>query len=330
MPSEQLTLVAGQDDSGRRLDRILRAALRDLPLSSIYRLLREGRVRLGGRRAEGSDRIVSGDRIEVRLPAWIFAVTGAEGVKDGASSALPSMSVQSAADAKRFADALIVETDDIAFINKPKGALSHGPGGIDEWTRAYYADRIAASIAFIPAPLHRLDRNTTGALAISASAKGAMEFSEALREGRIGKTYVALLEGAIEADASWVDRLRREESSEKSVVGPEGSIARSSVSPLATAQGLTLALVAIATGRKHQIRAQSASRGHPLSGDVKYGGKSRPGGYLLHCARLEIPPGVASPDAMVVTAPLPLRARLEIERQFGVELFSLIPWLSGA
>ena len=68
--------------------------------------------------------------------------------------------------------------------------------------------------------------------------------------------------------------------------------------------GITLILAEIETGRTHQIRAQAASRGHPLLGDKKYGGKKLRGGFLLHAWRLEFPEESLAPLPRFIEAPL--------------------------
>ena len=269
MATQTQDFFAGPDDDGRRLDRLVRRLFPDLSLSAVYRLIREGSVRLNGRKAKQDQRVHNGDRLEIRcreLPS--FSGHARQVTME------PSMR-------QDFENLFLAETEDLVIVNKPRGMLTHGPDGLDELVRRYYADRAANSLAFTPAPLHRLDRNTSGALAVSKSLKGARDFSQALREGRIGKEYLAVLDGSMGSSELWTDLLVRD--GDGKVTAPcdlaprvqdgvhAGREARSLAVPLARAHGKTLALIRLYTGLTHQIRAQAAARGYPLAGDNKIG-----------------------------------------------------------
>jgi len=318
----------GPDDAGRRLDRILRYLLPSVPLSMVYRLFRDGAVRVSGKRVDGAYRTLAGEIIEVRLA-------------DNPDNEVPIRNTSretSREVAAFFVSIVIVETPDIAVVNKPRGVLSHGQGGIDEAAIAYFSERIAASLAFTPAPLHRLDRNTSGALAVSASLAGATSFSQALRDGLVEKSYIAVLGGNLRAEGQWVDDMTRDDESKTSSVvtaasdaacpGPVGKAARRAEAraiPLLHGEGMTLALIRLGTGRTHQIRAQAAAHGYALAGDAKYGGQPLDGGYILHCAMLATPSGVGKPEGLRVEAPLPQVASQTIARLFGEDWMRRIP-----
>lgn len=296
MPYTTQRFTIGPDDAGRRLDRLLRALYADKPLSFVYRLFRDGSVRLSGKRAEGSTRTVAGDVIEVRLRSAAALPASAPGPVDAGA-------------ARRFESMIVLQTPDLVVINKPAGILTHGPDGIDTLARAYFVERMALSLAFAPAPLHRLDRNTSGALAVSASLKGATTFSQALKDGLVRKTYLALLQGDLLAEARWQDSLERDTRTRTSIAAAEGKVAVAIARPLVRSNGYTLASIELHTGRTHQIRAQAAAHGLALAGDRKYGGRtfragaSLDGGYFLHCVRLVTPPDVGSDGGLDVVAP---------------------------
>jgi 23S rRNA pseudouridine955/2504/2580 synthase len=311
--------VLGPNDADRRIDRILRSVLPEIPLSALYRLFREKAVFLSGVKVNGSARTHAGDILEVRLAS-----------KSACNdSSIPEADAVHhrgviASEALRFSSMLLVETPDLAIVNKPRGILTHGPGGIDVAAHAYYADLIAQSLAFIPAPLHRLDRNTSGALAISSSSSGATRFSEALRSGLIEKTYLALLSGKMIQPEAWHDKLQRDFSTGTSFVDAEGKNAVTQALPLISHDSLTLAYIQLDTGRTHQIRVQASAHGYPLAGDVKYGGSHLPGGYMLHCAMLGIPAGIAGPEPLHVFAPLPDDAKKTLSGLFGKKILDVL------
>ncbi|MCP5453623.1 MAG: RluA family pseudouridine synthase [Spirochaetaceae bacterium] len=302
--------IIGPDDSGRRADRVVRSLLSAMPLSAVYRLFRDGAVRSGGRRIDGSSRLEAGATLDIRLPDTVEAPETSASRE--AAAADPRLACERA---KRFSEIILLETPDLVVVNKPRGRLTHGPDGVDEDAKAYFADRMARSLAFAPGPLHRLDRNTSGALVVSASQAGAAAFSEALRAGLVGKLYLALLGGELAGTERWIDRLSRDDL--KSRVSDEGAAAEAEAIPVAARGGMTLAVIRLGTGRTHQIRAQAASRGLALAGDSKYGGKPLPGGYILHCATLDLPalPGGVGP--LRVEAPLPPRAAAALRSILG-------------
>ena len=199
-------------------------------------------------------------------------------------------------------------------LNKPRGVPTHGAGSLEQAVRRDLADVLPPSLSFTPGPLHRLDAGTTGLLLFSASLEGAHEVTAAFREKRAEKTYLAVLDGILAADAAWKDVLAR-----------DGKEAETAVRPLAVADGLTLALCLPVTGRYHQIRLQGELHGHPLCGDRKHGGSTRLPWYLLHCASIRFRPpllGVAS-----LSAPLPSESARIIERLFGRSVLRRLPLL---
>jgi len=314
MPYTTQRFIIGPDDADRRLDRIIRALYADKPLSFVYRLFRDGSVRLAGKRAVGSTRTAAGDVVEVRLDA----ATSAPRTRSSPDRANPDAS-------RRFRNMIVIETPDLVVINKPAGILTHGPDGIDTLVRAYFAEKMAESLVFVPAPLHRLDRNTSGALAVSASLNGATAFSQALRNGLIHKTYLALLGGDLDRADEWQDSVSRDTDTKTSSTGIDGKHAVARAEPLVRANGCTLAMIHLETGRTHQIRAQAASRGLALPGDTKYGGRPLQGGYMLHCLRLVTPPGVGSAEGLDITAPLGGEAIGRLRTILGKFLVSDLP-----
>lgn len=305
-------LVAGPDDAGRRLDKVLRSVLRESSLSEIYAALRKGRILVNGAKARPDLRLAAGDRISLtgfELGSAVSAAHGAQGeAADSAQDGLRSIS-----------DILILATIHLVFVNKPRGELSQGPEGIEGRIRAALAGSSAASLSFRPGPLHRLDRNTTGIMTFPRSAEGARTFTALLRERRLVKRYLALVDGEIEGPSEWVDRLERDQESLRSVVSDQGREARAEALPLLRGGGRSLLLVRLHSGLTHQIRAQAASRAHPLSGDVKYGGSPLPGGYILHALSLEFPEPPFPDVPASILAPLPPFASARLEAFFGLE-----------
>jgi 23S rRNA pseudouridine955/2504/2580 synthase len=283
----------------------------DLSLSAVYAALRRGEIVINGRKARPEYRIIMDDAVS-------FDPSLIEALRESPSSS-DSRGLQD------LADVLVLATQDLLFLNKPRGLLVHGPDSLEERVRSALADRSEASLSFIPGPLHRLDRNTSGLIVFPRSAEGARAFTSLLKAHGIRKSYIALLEGRLSGGEEWTDDLVRDGSRRISFAASAAppSQARvlrralSSVRPLLEAGDHCLALVEIHTGLTHQIRAQASARGLPLAGDLKYGGHAMPGGYVLHAFTLEfpIPPFADLPQK--VSAALPASARLHLEELFG-------------
>jgi 23S rRNA pseudouridine955/2504/2580 synthase len=330
--AQYTTLTAAADDDGRRLDRILRKALPDMPLSAIHSLLRKGRVLVDGVPGKGELRIRSGAVIQV-------PVDGGE--------------LRAAAPVKSYGPSncsldILWENADFLVLNKPAGLAVHGPDrssnrsnppsdSLETLARSYLAPKLPPSRSFRSGPLHRLDKPSSGIIVFSKSLEGARVFSALLRERRVRKTYLALLEGILDRDETWEDVLARDRKKWKSFAAPGGGArtgedapkeALTRVCPLARTAatgttGFTLARLEIATGRTHQIRAQAAARGHPLAGDRKYGGGAQKGGLLLHAWSLEMPDEPPGGLPRRLEAPLPDYFSKRIAALFGEDWQSL-------
>ena len=304
-----IKLITGPDDAERRLDRILRKALPDHPLSLIHRLLRQRKVLVNGKPADPGGRVQPNDVIQIEIR---------ERQPDSASRPSPAL----LSPPPPALPEILWRRAGIVVFNKPAGLATHGDDSLDTLVTAWLAGTIQASLSFKPGPLHRLDKPTSGAIAFSETLEGARLFSRLLRERMVEKTYLAIVEGRA-ANAEWKDELARNTAVRKTIAhdGEKTKTARTAVQAIASNGLYTLIEAKIHTGLTHQIRAQAGSRGHPLAGDVKYGG-SGTGGFFLHAWKMDTGGRIEGfPQPLI--APLPRRFLSRIQALFPHSPFSL-------
>jgi 23S rRNA pseudouridine955/2504/2580 synthase len=209
----------------------------------------------------------------------------------------------------------------LLVLNKPAGLPVHGPESLETAVLRYLREKLPPSLSFKPGPLHRLDRPTSGVIVFSAALEGARQFSALLREGKIKKRYLALVEGNPGGPAVWEDWLLRDREQKKTFPAetPEGEAKKALTRVYTLASGSLYSLAALepATGRTHQIRAQAALRGYPLAGDRKYGGRLPPPGIFLHAASLEFAGEGMPLVPKILEAPLPEAFSRIIRELFG-------------
>ena len=291
---------AGTNDSGRKLDRILRHIFKSSTGTNIYSAMRKRLIKVNGAKASADMVLKEGDIISIAS----FLFENKKNTHDN--------------DEKIMFQTLF-RNSHIWIINKPYDInvqpSQSGEKSIAEIIAAQHD--YSTSIAFTPAPLHRLDRYTTGVLAVSQSYKGAVWFSQAIASHQIQKKYIGIAEGIINHPETWkdsIENLYTEGNTFHTVkISESGKQAVTHVKPLACGiyKGcpVTLAQYEIETGRKHQIRMQSSFHGHPLLGDSAYRASMLIDtpfrhSFFLHACQILIPKDNSLELPECVTAPL--------------------------
>jgi RluA family pseudouridine synthase len=189
---------------------------------------------------------------------------------------------------------ILYEGEDYLAVNKPAGVLSQKDKSGDEDLAAILKKELEKGGAEVPflAPVHRLDRNTSGLLLLARSPAAAKQLTNWLQAGEIKKTYLAIVKGDPGVNGSYQFPLWKDEKKNQSFVRPSGDEAHTEFKRLEKMGSSSLVEIQLHTGRSHQIRAHFAHAGHSLIGDRKYGKKPwseifhRP---ALHAFRLELP-----------------------------------------
>ena len=210
---------------------------------------------------------------------------------------------------------ILYEDNHVLAVNKPPGMLTQGDRTGDvsvlDAMKAFLRERDAKpGNVFLGLP-HRLDRPTSGVLALAKTSKALTRMAACFRDRGVSKIYWAVVEEAPPADSGeltdWLRKDGKTNTSHRAKRGSPGAReARLRYRLLGASERYWLVEVELFTGRHHQIRAQLSGMGCPVKGDLKYGARrSNPGGGIhLHARRLEIGHPVRD-DRLVLVAPPP-------------------------
>lgn len=251
-------MTIGEEQVGQRIDNFLMTALKGVPKSHVYRVLRKGEVRVNKGRAKPEYKLKLGD--VVRIPPIRMSA--------------PEAPVQPHAyQLQHVEQSILFEDKNILVLNKPSGLAVHGGSGVNlgviEVLRA-----LRPQAAFLEL-VHRLDRDTSGCLMVAKKRSALRQLHELLRESDMNKVYLALVKGAWRGGRRTVNaplHKNQLKSGERFVrVSDQGKASISHFEPVQVFKDCTLVQVTLETGRTHQIRVHSAHIGHPIAGDEKYG-----------------------------------------------------------
>jgi 23S rRNA pseudouridine955/2504/2580 synthase len=247
--------VALVDDrhADQRIDNFLLRALKGVPRSHVYRLLRSGEVRVNSRRVDATYRVQVGDR--VRIPP----------VRVAAPTTRPV--------ARPVDFPVVFEDDALIVVDKPSGTAVHGGSGVS--FGVIESLRAARPNARFLELVHRLDRETSGLLIVAKKRAALVALQDAFRERHPQKRYQVLVKGRwTQARRDVTLGLRKyvtREGERRVDVDRTGRESRTRFELLRNVDGFSLLAATIETGRTHQIRVQLAHLGYPIAGDDKYG-----------------------------------------------------------
>jgi len=289
-----LTLTVGA--GAARLDAFLHGALPALSRRFVRRLIAEGAVCVNGRPAAKGVRLAPGDRVTLPdLPASI-------------------------APEPQLALPVLHEDDAVVALDKPGGMPGHAldprqRGTAAAFLLARYPEMAGVGDPLAPGLVHRLDSGTSGLLVAARTRAAHQALRAALHARAVEKRYLAWVAG----DASALDGTRvalplahdprDRRRMVPAVAGMRAWPAETSVVVVSTGRARSLVEATIRTGVTHQVRVHLAARGHPVLGDVLYGGAPAglpPGRHALHAAGMTFPHPADG-------QPLSLRAALPAE-----------------
>jgi 23S rRNA pseudouridine955/2504/2580 synthase len=304
-------MTIDDEQSGQRLDNFLVTALKGVPRSHIYKIVRRGEVRINRGRCRANYRLRRGD--QVRIPP----------VRVASREAPPRLERR---DQQTLERAILYEDKYLLAVNKPSGMAVHGGSGIAlgviEALRQLRPTEPGLEL------VHRLDRDTSGCLLVAKRRSALRRLHEQLRQHGprgVDKRYLALLEGHWRGGKRRVQAALKKnllQSGERIVrVAEDGKPSVSVFVPRQRYPQATLVEISLLTGRTHQARVHAAHMGMPIAGDDKYGhrefNKSMRGLGLkrlfLHAASLTF----EHPDSgerLRIEAPLPAELENVLEQ----------------
>ena len=292
-----ITRQIAASEQGKRLHRYLRNLMPNLPLGQLYKMIDQGKVRVNGKRKKQNYELAAGDELTLLMDEEEFAKASAGGGRAKPKFAGVSAKLD-----------IVFEDGELLVVNKPAGLLTHPDRNEQKNTlitrvHAYlYRKGELDSALFLPATANRLDRNTSGIVLIGKTAGMLHRLNRWIQNRELQKFYVTIVQGRLEGEGTIEGSLVRDERKNRTLVvgeddeddfAGERKAAVTRYRALVSAGGCTLVEVELISGRTHQIRSHMQSIGHPLLGDLKYGGRrfGELNHQLLHAWRVILPDG---------------------------------------
>jgi 23S rRNA pseudouridine1911/1915/1917 synthase len=296
------------EEAGQRLDVWLARQCSGLSRSRLQALIREGQVTAGGRPARPSTRVACGLEVEWRLPPPAPAGPAPEDIPLG----------------------VLHEDADVIVVNKPAGLVVHPAAGHASGTLVnalLHRCRDLAGIggAVRPGIVHRLDKDTSGAMVVAKTDRAMASLVAQFKAGRVEKEYRAIVAGAPPRAQGTIETLIGRCARDRKKMSAHPAHGRRAVTRYKVLERFAahaLLGVRIETGRTHQIRVHMAHLGCPVLGDRQYGtrGARREAGWparqMLHAYRLAFD-HPATGERTQFEAPLPddMQAALDALRR---------------
>lgn len=299
-----INLKITENEEAQRLDRFLKKYLKNAPLSYIYKLIRKS-VKVNGKRGKEDLMLEKGDEINIYISEQELC---------------GFQKKESNLKAKRQFG-IVYEDENILIVDKPFGLLTHGD---KQEKKNHLANQVISYLiekgdylpakerTFVPSPVNRLDRNTSGLVIFGKNAASLKELNFMIRQrGYVDKYYMTIVHGNLKNELELFDKMKKDEKRNMVEVmdadDSGGKLMQTAVRPLAHAKGYTLCEVKLITGRTHQIRAHLAKAGYPVLGDAKYGksadndktfSKFKLSTQFLHAYKLDFKKGYESLEYM--------------------------------
>ena len=289
-----MRIIINEEQQGKRVDGVISAYAKELSRNTVQRLIEEEQIKVNGNKIKPSYKTNLNDIIDINIPK-----AKEIGLKP-----------------QNIPLEILYEDNDIIVVNKPKGMVVHPANGNPDGTlvnaiMAKCKDSLSGIGGEIrPGIVHRLDKDTSGAIIVAKNDKAHIKLSEDLKNHKIQKTYIALVRGIIKENEATINMPigRSKQDRKKMAVDKNGKEAITHFKVLKRYnEKYTLLEINIETGRTHQIRVHLSHIGYPIIGDDTYSnGKNEWGitGQCLHAKSLKFKHPITGRE-MLIEAELP-------------------------
>ncbi len=281
------------ENCGLRVDKLLAVSCEGLSRSYIQKLIKDGKVLLNGQVCKASTVTSEGDRVSLYAPEPV--------TPDILAQDIPLD--------------ILYEDEDVIVVNKPKGMVVHPAPG-------HYSDTLVNALLYHcsdlsgingvlrPGIVHRIDRDTTGAIIASKNDRAHEKIAAQLKEHSLDREYLAIVHGNIKEDKGTINAPIGRDKKDRKKMGIDYENGREAVTRFEVLERFgqyTYIKCILETGRTHQIRVHMSYMKHPVLGDEVYSHISSPfklTGQTLHAATL----GFTHPstgERILTRAPLP-------------------------
>jgi len=255
--SETVYLKASEEDAGSRLDVFVTASAEEMTRSRIQRLLEDGNLLVNGKVMKAGYKLRAGDEICLTVPE----------------------AKELNAKPEKMDLEILYEDEDLAIVNKPRGLVVHPAHGHEDGTMVNglmyaFEGRLSGINGVLrPGIVHRIDKDTSGLLAVCKTDRAHLAMSEKMKEHDIERIYHTIVRGTFREKEGTIDKPigRADQDRKKMCVRPDGRRAVTHYRVLETLGSYSYLEVRLETGRTHQIRVHMQSIGHPVMGDPLYG-----------------------------------------------------------
>ena len=272
-----MNIKVNDKNVGKRIDSFIPMVQEDISRSMVQKLIEQKNIKVNGKETKHSYKLKLNDEIEIFVPEAKEINLKAQDIPLN----------------------VIYEDNDIIVINKPKGMVVHPANGNPDGTLVNAVmNKCKDSLSGIggeirPGIVHRLDKDTSGAIIVAKNDKAHIALSEQLKNHEVKKTYLALVRGIIKENEATINMpiARSKKDRKKMDVDKDGKEAITHFKVLGRYKNkYTLLQINLETGRTHQIRVHLSHIGYPIIGDEVYSnGKNEwnVSGQCLHAWKLE-------------------------------------------
>ncbi len=256
---KEFDFIVSDDKKKERLDVYLTRRIKGTSRSQIKRLIDEKKVFIDKKATRPSHQVSPKEKIKVIFPLPVLP------------KALP----------EDIPIDIIYEDKHLLLINKPAGMIVHPSPGTFSGTLVnallyHIKDLSGINGVLRPGIVHRLDKGTTGIIVVSKDDKTHHSLAYQFAARKMNKIYLAIIWGRLNPKSGRIENClkRGKKDIRKMVIDPEGKLSITNYKIIEEFSFLSLVEINPLTGRTHQIRAHFASIGHPVFGDLLYGGRN--------------------------------------------------------